>query len=194
MNLNLNFFPLRLQIPQIRYCIFKRLVICTNLITCTNLIIASRLFRAKIKCSCASYLLSTPKIPPTQATTSPGNPACFWSQGGSIPTAPTSVPSTSTSWFSALSVFNAVVTQAIGRWTCAIWKQHHRRLLASTVGSEERLCAWQYDVASNGKTLIPSQSKSRLLATVPGTYFLIGSPPDGPRSRPRRSGQVLHLT
>jgi len=35
MKLNLNFFPLRLQIPQIRCCIFKKPVICTNLITCS---------------------------------------------------------------------------------------------------------------------------------------------------------------
>jgi len=31
----LNFFPLRVQIPQISYCIFKETVICTNLITCS---------------------------------------------------------------------------------------------------------------------------------------------------------------
>jgi len=35
MKLNLNFFPLGLQIPQISYCIFKKPVICTNLITCS---------------------------------------------------------------------------------------------------------------------------------------------------------------
>jgi len=34
MKLNLNFFPLGLQTPQISYCIFKKPVICTNLITC----------------------------------------------------------------------------------------------------------------------------------------------------------------
>jgi len=33
--LNLNFFPIGLQIPQISYCIFKKPVICTNLITCS---------------------------------------------------------------------------------------------------------------------------------------------------------------
>jgi len=31
-------------------------------------------------------------LPPTQATSSPGNPACFWSQGGSILKAPASIP------------------------------------------------------------------------------------------------------
>jgi len=35
MKLNLNFFPLGLQIPQINYCIFENPVICTNLITCS---------------------------------------------------------------------------------------------------------------------------------------------------------------
>jgi len=35
MKLNLNFFPLGLQIPQISYCIFEKTVICTNLITCS---------------------------------------------------------------------------------------------------------------------------------------------------------------
>jgi len=30
MKLTLNFFPLGLQIPKIRYCIFKKPVICTN--------------------------------------------------------------------------------------------------------------------------------------------------------------------
>jgi len=80
----------------------------------------------------------------------------------------------------SLPAINAVVAQAIGRWTCANLQQHHRGLLATTVGREERHCAWQFDVASNEKTLITSQSKSRLLATVPGTYFLLGSPPDGP--------------
>jgi len=35
MKLNLNFFPLGLQIPQISDCIFKKPVICTNLITCS---------------------------------------------------------------------------------------------------------------------------------------------------------------
>jgi len=36
MKLNLNFFPLGIQIPKIRYCIFKKSVICTNLITCST--------------------------------------------------------------------------------------------------------------------------------------------------------------
>jgi len=35
VKLNLNFFPLGVQIPQISYCIFKKPVICTNLITCS---------------------------------------------------------------------------------------------------------------------------------------------------------------
>jgi len=35
MKLNLNFFPLELQSPQIRYYIFKKPVICTNLVTCS---------------------------------------------------------------------------------------------------------------------------------------------------------------
>jgi len=35
MNLNLNFFPLGLQIPQISYCIFEKPVIYSNLITCS---------------------------------------------------------------------------------------------------------------------------------------------------------------
>jgi len=35
MKLNLNFFPLGLQIPQISYCIFKKSVIYTNLLTCS---------------------------------------------------------------------------------------------------------------------------------------------------------------
>jgi len=35
MKLNLNFFPLGLQIPQIRYYIFKNPVICANVITCS---------------------------------------------------------------------------------------------------------------------------------------------------------------
>jgi len=35
MKLNLNFFPLGLQIPQISYCIFEKPVICTNLIACS---------------------------------------------------------------------------------------------------------------------------------------------------------------
>jgi len=35
MKLDLNIFPLGLQIPQISYCIFKKPVICTNLITCS---------------------------------------------------------------------------------------------------------------------------------------------------------------
>jgi len=30
MKLNLNLFPLGLQIPQISYCIFKKPVICTT--------------------------------------------------------------------------------------------------------------------------------------------------------------------
>jgi len=36
MKLDLNFFLLGLQIPQISYCIFKKPVICTNLITCST--------------------------------------------------------------------------------------------------------------------------------------------------------------
>jgi len=35
IKLNLNFFPLGLQIPQMSYCIFEKPVICTNLITCS---------------------------------------------------------------------------------------------------------------------------------------------------------------
>ena len=35
MKLNSIFFQLGLQIPQIRYYIFKKPVICTNLITCS---------------------------------------------------------------------------------------------------------------------------------------------------------------
>ena len=35
MNLNLNIFSLGLQIPQISYCIFEKLVTCTNSITCS---------------------------------------------------------------------------------------------------------------------------------------------------------------
>jgi len=35
MKLNLTFFPLGLQIPQMSYCIFRKSVICTNLITCS---------------------------------------------------------------------------------------------------------------------------------------------------------------
>ena len=35
MNLNLNFFPLGLQIPQISYCIFEKPVIYSNLLTCS---------------------------------------------------------------------------------------------------------------------------------------------------------------
>jgi len=58
--------------------------------------------------------------PITQAIPSPGNPACFWSQGGSILTVPTFVPSTTAPWCSARPAFNAVVTQATCRWTCAI--------------------------------------------------------------------------
>ena len=75
--------------------------------------------------------------------------------------------------------------------------QHHRRLLATTVGSEERrtldYCAWQYDAAGNEKTSATPQSKSRSLATAPGTLSLALLPTDR-RNRPRRSGQVLHLT
>ena len=134
------------------------------------------------------------RSPSSQATSSPGNPACFWSQGGSILTAPTSIPSTTAPWFSALPAFNAVVTHATGRRTCATLQQHHRRLLATTVGSEERRCAWQFDVASNEKTLITCQTNSRSLATVPGTLFFLALLPTDRRSRPRRSGQVLHLT
>jgi len=36
MKLNLNFFPVGLEIPQITYCIFENPVICTNLITCSG--------------------------------------------------------------------------------------------------------------------------------------------------------------
>jgi len=35
MKLNLNFFRVGLEIPQISHCIFKKPVICTNLITCS---------------------------------------------------------------------------------------------------------------------------------------------------------------
>ena len=35
MKLNLNLFPIGLQIPQISYCIFNKPVICTNLIKCS---------------------------------------------------------------------------------------------------------------------------------------------------------------
>jgi len=35
MKLDLNFFPLGLQIPQISRCIFRKPVICRNLITCS---------------------------------------------------------------------------------------------------------------------------------------------------------------
>jgi len=35
MKLNLNFYPLGLQIAQISHCIFNKPVICTNLITCS---------------------------------------------------------------------------------------------------------------------------------------------------------------
>ena len=36
MKLNLKYFPLALQIPQISYCIFEKPVIYTNLITCSD--------------------------------------------------------------------------------------------------------------------------------------------------------------
>jgi len=36
MKLNLNIFPLGLQIPQISYCIFQKPVIYTNFITCSD--------------------------------------------------------------------------------------------------------------------------------------------------------------
>jgi len=35
MKLDLNFFPLGIQIPQTSYCIFWKPVICTNVITCS---------------------------------------------------------------------------------------------------------------------------------------------------------------